>query len=396
MSQEKVLRIFAQPSNDGAIGHLRILEPCQMMGELGLVETVILDNQKPIRTATMVEMLKNTDIVWFQACMDQKYMWNILNCRQVNPKIKLVMDVDDNLFAVNPWNPSYTAFTTDEKYEGQEHVVALPKQRNHARIRIFQTLMKEADAIITTTELLAAVYSQLNKNIYIMPNRLIMRNWDFSHIPKINDGKIRLSWMGGSSHMMDWAQAHGAIKRIIEKRDNIIMQFHTSPEAYIDFIRDLGKEKTELWNWIDYSGHSFKLNCTKPDIGIIPLNDDEFSICKSDLKFIEYAMLKVPCVCQNIPPYSKSVTHGVNGFLANNDEEFEKCIELLIGDEDLRRRIGEAAYAWAKRERNAEEGAREVYEMMKSIMELPSWQIMPEIKYTEHKLDEKKEVVLAQ
>jgi len=379
----KKLTVLAMPSNDGAIGNLRIIEPCKVLGENGFIDPIMLNVNKPITHEELTEVIKKTDILWFQAVMNQNFLWQILNCRRFNPNIKLVLDIDDNLYNVNPWNPSYTAFTTDSSINAGGVDIKLPKHRNLARLRMFETLIMEADAIVVTTDLLAATYSHLNNNIFIMPNRLIFEKWDFPHIPKLKDDKIRISWMGGSSHLMDWLECHAACARIIKKYPNVKIQLQTSPDCYSDFIRDLGKENIELHDWIDYTGHSFRMNCIKPDIGIIPLHEDEFSVCKSDLKFSEYATLGVPCVCSNIPPYSKVVEHGVTGFLANDDIEFEKYLEMLINDSALRDNIGTNAYEWAKKERCLEDNVESVKSILDNIMELPHWHIMPKVETKE-------------
>lgn len=367
------------PSQEGAIGQLRILEPCKELGEQGYATTTVLNKEAQVKTEEMIELIKKTDIFWYQSVMNQKMMWNFLNVRQINPNAKLVIDIDDNLYCVNSCNPCYTSFTRDEKIEGKDFFIKLPKGRNHARIRMFETMMRESDAVITTTELLAAAYSHLNKNIYVMPNRLIFSRWDFSHIPIRQDGKIRISWMGGTSHMMDWSVVHAPLKRVLNSHENVLIQFHTNPESYIDYIRDFGKEKCELHEWIDYSGHSFRMNCTKPDIAVIPLHEDEFSICKSDLKFSEYATLRLPCVASNIPPYSKSIIHGKTGFLASNEDEFEKYLNMLVKSPELRKEIGDNAYEWAKENRCLEKGIIETKDILEDIMKIPKWHISPKI-----------------
>jgi glycosyltransferase involved in cell wall biosynthesis len=343
------------------------------------------ESEKGIDLNKFEQIVRSHDLVWFQSIMNQFFLWNLLNTRRFNPKIKIVMDVDDNLYTVNPWNPSYESFTTDEEINFGDMKHKLPRIRNHARIRMFETMMIESDAVVTTTEVLAARYTHLNKNIYVMPNSLIWENWNMPHIPWRNDGKIRIAWSGGSSHKMDWLECHAACRRITQKHANVLMEFQTSPMCYAEFLRDLGEDKIVLHDWIDYTGHAFRMNCFKPEIAVIPLHEDEFSVCKSDLKFTEYAALKVPCVCSNIPPYSRSVQHGVTGFLAKDDLEFEKYLDLLINDSELRAKMGQAAYDWAYQNRRLEGNVDAIKGILDEIMTLPSWHIMPDI--------QKKEVV---
>jgi glycosyltransferase involved in cell wall biosynthesis len=369
------LRILASPSNPGAIGKLRIVEPCAALADVDLATVTIFESEKQCNLQDYMNVVQKSDIIWYQAVMNQMFMWNILNTRRFNPNVKLIVDVDDNLYSVNPWNPSYESFTQDEEVDLGNTVYKLPRKRNHARLRMFETLLMESDAIVTTTSLLAARYAHLNKNIYIMPNRLKWEAWNIPHIPWRNDGKIRIAWSGGSSHKMDWVECHAACKRIINKYDNVFMEFQTSPMCYQEFLRDFGPEKVILHDWIDYTGHAYRMNCFKPEIAVVPLHEDEFSVCKSELKYLEYAALKVPCVCSNLAPYAPVIKHGETGFLANDDMEFEKYIDILIHDADLRKRMGGAAFKWAEENRNLEKNINETKEMLDDIMALPHWHI---------------------
>lgn len=377
------LRVLGMPSNNGAIGRLRIEEPCQALNDMGIADAKIFDPDKNPTQEQVVNAVRDADLVWFQGIMNQMYLWNILNLRRFNPKIKLLMDTDDNLYCVNPWNPSYQAFSQDDTVELGKTTLKMPKKRNHARLRMFETQLIEADAVAVTTNLLAAAYAHLNKNIYVMPNRLIWKNWHFPYIPKKDDGKVRVSWMGGSSHVIDLVEIHGATSRLLKKYPEMVMQFQTSIDCYADFLRDFGESRVELWGWIDYTGHPFRMNCLKPDIAVIPLHEDEFSVCKSDLKLAEYAAIGVPAVCSNISPYKDSVIHGETGFLAKDDFEFEKYIELLITNKELRLKMGQAAYEWAEKERCLETGIHKVKSMLDEVMAQPSWHIAPVIKKKE-------------
>ena len=40
------------------------------------------------------------------------------------------------------------------------------------------------------------------------------------------------------------------------------------------------------------------------------------------------------------------IDHEVNGFIASSDEEWRECTARLLGDADLRRRMGASARAW--------------------------------------------------
>jgi 1,2-diacylglycerol-3-alpha-glucose alpha-1,2-glucosyltransferase len=65
---------------------------------------------------------------------------------------------------------------------------------------------------------------------------------------------------------------------------------------------------------------------------------------------LEAAAVGLPILIRNLPAYEGWLIHDKNCFKANNDEEFEKYLNLLINDDELRNRLGKEALLLAQRE----------------------------------------------
>ena len=78
------------------------------------------------------------------------------------------------------------------------------------------------------------------------------------------------------------------------------------------------------------------------DIGVMPLPDTSWARGKCGYKLIQYMACGLPVVASPIGVNKEIVEHGVNGFLAESDDEWRTAIEALISDPDLRRRMGAA------------------------------------------------------
>jgi glycosyltransferase involved in cell wall biosynthesis len=76
------------------------------------------------------------------------------------------------------------------------------------------------------------------------------------------------------------------------------------------------------------------------DIGIMPLSDDLWSRGKCGLKILQYQSVGVPVVCAPIGVNRDIVEHGVNGFWAQDEDQWEKGLLKLIQKEELRREMG--------------------------------------------------------
>ncbi len=76
------------------------------------------------------------------------------------------------------------------------------------------------------------------------------------------------------------------------------------------------------------------------DIGIMPLPDTPWMQGKCGYKLIQYMACGLPVVASPVGVNSEIVQHGINGFLARTDREWTEALKALIGDPELRRRLG--------------------------------------------------------
>jgi glycosyltransferase involved in cell wall biosynthesis len=103
------------------------------------------------------------------------------------------------------------------------------------------------------------------------------------------------------------------------------------------------------------------------DIAVIPLQDLEFNTFKSEIKFSEFAALRVPCLVKRMTPYKEVVKEGETGLMYETQEEFGEQLERLIKDEKLRKKISDNAYDWVRDERDLADWAPKVVDIYKEV-----------------------------
>ncbi|GBR05707.1 glycosyltransferase [Asaia siamensis] len=79
------------------------------------------------------------------------------------------------------------------------------------------------------------------------------------------------------------------------------------------------------------------------DIAIAPLETTVFNDCKSNIKFLEAAILELPSICSPTDTYRQVIQSGQNGFLAEKAEAWRDALLLLARDPALRQRLGRRA-----------------------------------------------------
>jgi glycosyltransferase involved in cell wall biosynthesis len=79
------------------------------------------------------------------------------------------------------------------------------------------------------------------------------------------------------------------------------------------------------------------------DIGLMPLEDDQWSKGKCGLKAIQYMALGIPAVASDIGEASRIIDHGVTGFLCTTTETWLASLRFLIENPKQRVEMGQKA-----------------------------------------------------
>ncbi len=80
------------------------------------------------------------------------------------------------------------------------------------------------------------------------------------------------------------------------------------------------------------------------DIGVMPLEDTPWAKGKCSYKLIQYMACGIPVICSPVGMNTEVVDDGINGFLADSEEEWENAFEKLIESATLRAQMGHAGY----------------------------------------------------
>jgi len=265
---------------------------------------------------------------------------------------KVVYEVDDDLWTVNPENPSFTI--SEEKRRQYEH------------------LMEECDAITTTTKHLAKKLRRFNKNVYVCPNAVNPEVFILNKDKPPKD-RLRVAYAGAASHWKDLAILPDVISELQKKYDfsfiiqgicakplesemwsyERIVQYGLQPEqsVYLKSALDFWKriQNLNFFHIPFYPPVMYPsvLNSLDIDIGVAPLNDNEFNHSKSCVKFYEYATIGAATLASKVLPYKEEV-----GYCAKNKvKDWVNKLERLLADKDFREKVAEEQSNWVKENR---------------------------------------------
>ena len=213
------------------------------------------------------------------------------------------------------------------------------KRWSKKKFHILYTIEKKNDIIVTLT------YGDANswntKNVVVIPNIVDLKNTDFSqHTEKTALFAGRITYQKGLDRMLE------AWKIVVNNRKDWRLKFVGEGEQK-EYLQQQCQK-------LGITGNVIFAPATK-DIEKEYINSSLFLLTSRfegfGLVLVEAMQCGVPCVSFDCP-YGPSdiIDNGINGCLIENGnvEEFAKATLKLIEDDELRKKMGEAAIEKAK------------------------------------------------
>ncbi|MCL2490914.1 MAG: glycosyltransferase family 4 protein, partial [Propionibacteriaceae bacterium] len=147
---------------------------------------------------------------------------------------------------------------------------------------------------------------------------------------------------GTDTHDDDLAMVAPALARVMDAHENVLLRLG----GHLKVPNELGRfgSRVTCTPFVDW--RELPVQIAQSDIVIAPLRDGLFNRAKSEIKWLDAALVKVPTVASRLGAFVDAITDGVDGVLVSNDAWFES-LDALVADPERRQSIGDRAYATA-------------------------------------------------
>jgi len=381
--KEKI-NVLVVPSDKSGVGKFRSVDPHVMLQNMYPNDFHIDIVYEP--PYDDINFWKQYQIVSFHRSIGSDFeraqvLINLLNTLG----IITVCDIDDY------WMP------------GKEHPIHDIIRVNKINEKIIANL-KVSKYVITTTTLFADEIRRLNKNVFVFPNAINPNEPQFKE-PTLESDRLRVGWLGGSSHLHDLQllnlsklnqykdklqfvlcgfDTRGTVTEINQqtgehkKRDILphetvwaeyekifTQNLTTVSDDYKKFLLNYNQEsfpnemsEPYLRVWTK-PVTSYAKNYSKFDVSLAPIKNHLFNRVKSQLKVIEAGFYKKAIIASNIGPYTIDLKHCLkngefvdgNAMLVDenrNHSDWSKYIEKLIKNPNMAKDMGERLYETVK------------------------------------------------
>lgn len=359
----KQIKIFSLPSHQtkertSGVDFVRIIQPMKYLNGYTTGEytfKVDMFDINEINQSGWDKISQEYDIVYLNyTVLDVQYA--IMGCLVHGRNKKIVMDLDDAMWYLGKDNIVYDSI---KELDGTYKLTCM---------------LNDVDLITTTNRYLKNVITK-NTNRYqdaikVFPNYIDLSL--YNHIsPFKNNGQITLLHFGSTSHFEDLKN-----KDFLDGIDKI---FYEYPNVKIKFIGAFLSELKNKWgircehdfgdvDIYKWAQNKFPQYIDEADIIVVPLNDNIYNRCKSDIKFLEISSAKKVGIFSGTRPYLDTIEHGKTGFIANSGQDWYTYLKLLIDNAEKRREIGENAYHFIKENRQIQNHLQDYAEMFIQLL----------------------------
>jgi glycosyltransferase involved in cell wall biosynthesis len=204
-------------------------------------------------------------------------------------------------------------------------------------------LFWSSHCVQTSTKPLAAHLKQFNPNVQIFANQLVNLPPERDYHQKGKKDRITL-FFGALNRQNDWQPIMPHLNQVLQKHKNVFVKV-IHDRQFFDALDTKNKQFQPFCRYDKYL--EILYSC---DIGVLPLQDNQFNRMKSDLKFLEHAGYGAVAIASPTV-YENSIAEGETGLIYRSPEDFAEQLSELINNHDLRRRLAKNAYTWVKENR---------------------------------------------
>lgn len=273
--------------------------------------------------------------VRWEHCIDQI----IYRAKQLGKKV--IFDVDDLIFDINylnlVTNTLNVHFAGERDYEFWFACIS----------RIGFTASK-ADGFTCTNSFLGERLQNLYGKPYsIIPNSLNLEQIEISKRcveakeKQISQRPFTIGYFSGTpSHINDFKVVYRELAALLHDYPEMqlnVVGFMEFPEDLKTFI-DAGR--ITFHPLVDFL--ELQRLMAEVDVNIVPLVNNTFTNCKSELKFFEGAIVNTITLATPIYTYANAIQNGVNGYLCNEGEWYEAIKNIFMNKENTDKLIKKA------------------------------------------------------
>jgi len=218
--------------------------------------------------------------------------------------------------------------------------------------RRFGVWLRHAAPLIAANQYLASYAASQGASPVVLPMALDLSEW--RPRPKPDDGKIRIGWAGSPGNLQYLLKIEPVLKKILDKH----------PQAQLNVYSGERPRLNVPYEYTPFEPGTEPEFSAALDIGLLPLENDEYLKGKSPIKAIQYMACGVPII-GNAYGATREILTPETGVAVDHDAGWCDALERLINNPGERAAFGEAGVQFVREKHDMLKTGQKLAELIK-------------------------------
>jgi glycosyltransferase involved in cell wall biosynthesis len=257
--------------------------------------------------------------------------------KNVRENVVIGYDTDDLIFDPSIYHEQNVAGLRHVDKETYRHLTGnyLMKQ---------QAMIREADFLTSPTSAISDSYAKFSKaKVIKVPNIYLDSVEPYFRKTHYNSGDFVIGYASGTkTHDKDFEVCIDAVWKFMEANPSGRLEIVGYAPIDTQFIPISLRNRV---TFIKPVPHNQLLDLIRLwSVNIAPLEINDFTNGKSELKFLHAALMQVPTIASPSSSFLQAITTGYNGIIACSSEDWFLAFEELYSNPVFRRQLGDMAF----------------------------------------------------
>lgn len=199
----------------------------------------------------------------------------------------------------------------------------------------YDHLVKNAAGVIVGNHYLEHYVKKLNDTVITIPTVINLDHYQPDKSVQKFD-RFSLVWIG-SSVTYRYIKSFSSMFQQLSKLIDFDLIIIASRQLEIEKIEGVSMK------FYDWSSETETVLLQQCHVGIMPLDNDDFSQGKSGFKLIQYQAAGLPMIASPIGENTHIITDTINGYLVSSTSEWVTAVQSLASDTELYNRMSTAS-----------------------------------------------------
>jgi glycosyltransferase involved in cell wall biosynthesis len=328
MKQSQVLIVYEAQTTSQRYRARHLQEQLQLCG--------IACRMAHLKQVSPACLLENEVVVFQRVSWDKSLGQTLRQLRR--ERVVTVFDIDDLLFEPELMRQGLVRVLKNTEWL---HQVLSVRQA-----QLNRSMVQEVDAVLTTTEYLTDAAKALNPRAFTHRNAFSQDMWAASEQARAQVVRDRTRLVigyasGTASHDYDFQVVQPALRQLLANFPHA--ELHIIGPLRTELERGSTAARVKRLPFVHWTQLPRLL--AQFDLNLAPLEvDNPFCQAKSEIKYMEAALVQVPTVASPTQAFRYAIEDGWNGLLVGAGESWEGVLRNLVEAAEDRRRLAENAF----------------------------------------------------